>query len=235
MYKVSKVNILNSNNYITVKDSKVIIQSPKESNKYLYTGEMVLCDRIEVIPGIGVLYYLNNFLLKRIKVLGLEINYEERTNSINITSLSTGKIITIIYCEKYLNRTELLLDEIESIKYKVGDIVYPDNLYIYDLSKAKNVFGEYHKRSVKSYIYMYIYCQINGTNESLSVKDVLEDNLLDNLAFEVVEIVEDSYYKIKLRNENSELLRDLQGEYYYATDSNLSTLKEIVTMAENSK
>lgn len=90
----------------------------------------------------------------------------------------------------------------------------------------------YNHQTFKSIVYMYHYYILNNADEECYTQEGL--NAISNtFAFEILENINGLYYRIRLKNTDNpsyDVLKNIVGKDYYATDSDLSTLEEIVEM-----
>lgn len=222
--EVSSIKVNEFNKYLRKDGGKIIIDYIDEDCKFIANDKDILCDRIEILEGIGVLIYLKGMLIKRIKEYALQIDFCPQTNSITISTYPEGNRLLLIYYNEHTNkRLNKMFSDLSATKYKVGDMVYPNNVQFLSIGDRGGI------QSLQSLLFLYK-LNLMKYGEDKDFTEEHFNSMTNNSAFEIIEIVDNMYYRIRVKDRNTEdsLLKTVVDKDYYATDRDICTLEEIV-------
>lgn len=226
--KFNKVECNIINKYIRKEDGIIVIDYLDEGFSFINNNKDIYCDRIEIVNGIGVLMYHNNKLIKHFEKLFIEVEFDDRFNTIVLIDKKENDRFLYIY---YQNEVIPKQNEIEKVlsnkKYNIGDIVYPINIGYYKNNDYKNF------NSIYSAIFWEYVAQMEGfegLKEKTMPKEMFE-KFCEICAFKIIDKIGDKYYKITM-NYIDDSIEDIDNEAFFATDNTIKTLDEI---KENSK
>lgn len=215
------------NKYIKKESDKIVIDFLDDNYYFIRNNKDILCDKVEILNGLGIFFYYKGLLIKHIREIFLKVVFNESYNSIQI--INTVKKETLVYL--YYNNGFMpkeLEDKLDftNSKYEVGDIVYPRNVSYY-LGESEEI------NSIGSTIFSYISCEIDMFKEDKKY-DIDFESVYKAFEFVIVEKVGDMFYKVKIRK-TSDDMPELNNTIHYSTDKDLATLDELKESAREMK
>ena len=219
----NKIICSTENKYIKKKDNKILIDFLDDDYYFIRNNKDIVCDKIEILNGLGIFFYYKNTLTKYIDKMFLEVDFYERYNTICVRDNHKNEVVVYLYYNNEFRPDDLYKDEFTftNTKYDVGDIVYPKNVSYYR-------DGEQETTSIGSLVFWRYTAQLEMFKRDGIVKITEEEfkTFCASMAFIITEKVGNEFYKIKMKNVDTSM-DDVISDFYYSTDKDLKTLNEI--------
>lgn len=225
--RFNKVECFEFNKYIRKEEGKIIIDYLDEGCKFIRNNKDIICDKIEVLNGVGVLMYYNNVIVKHIDKTLIEVDFDSRFNTITIIDKKSKDKFLYIYYKNDIIPTDNKEKQFTNKKYNIGDKVYPTKIGYY----RKNDYENFN--SIYSAVFWEYIVQIDKAHGAkiMSMPEDMFEAFCHISAFEIIDKVEDKFYKIKLSYIDEDL-KGYKNEVFYATDDTLFTLDELKANAQ---
>lgn len=225
--RFNKIECYVFNKYIRKEEGKIVIDYLDEGCNFIRNNKDIICDKIEVLNGIGVLMYYNDIIVKHIDKNFIEIEFDNRFNTITIIDKKSNDRFLYIYYKNDIIPKDTNEKQFSNKKYNIGDKVYPTNIGYYKNTNYDNF------NPIYATIFWEYIVQIDKAHGAKirSMPEDMFEAFCHISAFEIVDKVADKFYKIKLSYIDDDL-KGYQNEVFYATDDTLFTLDELKANAQ---